>query len=130
MYMREKANEIKEGLGLMVMEEIKSLIYAVLERLDVQGASVEQLKTDMNRMHEEMVRLEQRIENWEHRLIGIERGVKEIKHEIVSMKQQQQRFDEQLVREEDWQTKIMQALALCSQEQKKELTKLMNKSVG
>lgn len=114
----------------MIMEEIKSLIYAVLERLDVQGASVEQLKKDMNRMHEEMMRLEHRVENWEHRWLGIEQDVKEIKQQIVSMNQRQQKLDEQLVREEDWQSKIMQALALCSQEQKKELSKLMNKSVG
>ncbi|MRG27301.1 MULTISPECIES: hypothetical protein [Laceyella] len=114
----------------MVMEEIKSLIYAVLERLDVQGASVEQLKTDMNRMHEDMVRLEQRLEKWERHWVGLEKDMKEIKQEIASMRHRQQTFDEQLAREEEWQSKIMQALALCSPEQKKELSKLMDKSVG
>jgi hypothetical protein len=112
------------------VDEVKSLLYAIMERLDVQGANIEQLRADVAKMGENLSRIEARVERMEQRLGGMSGEVTEIKEETAQLKQTQQRFDEQLHKEEDWQAQIMQALSLCSQEREKELKKITAKNVG
>ncbi|MGA9174747.1 MAG: hypothetical protein WBZ33_12325 [Thermoactinomyces sp.] len=112
------------------MDEVKSLLYAIMERLDLQSANIEQMKADLSKMGESLLRMEARVEQMAQQWEETHGVVTEIQTEIVSLKQTQERFDEQLLKEEDWQKQIMQALSLTSGEREKQLKKGINKSAG
>ncbi|MBA4542842.1 MULTISPECIES: hypothetical protein [Thermoactinomyces] len=112
------------------MDEVKSLLHAIMERLDVQSANIEQMKADLAKLSEGLLRVETRVEELSRQWSETSETVEGIQKEIISLKQTQKRFDEQLLKEEDWQKQIMQALSLTSGEREKTLKKGVNKSAG
>lgn len=112
------------------MEEMKSLLHAVIERLDVQSANIEQIKTDVSKMQTRLEQMEKKMEQMESHMGGIKQVVGTMKEEWVFFQRFKDRLDLALVQEEDWQTQITQALALCSQEKKDALKNIIDKHVG
>ncbi|MGA8941327.1 MAG: hypothetical protein WB502_01215 [Thermoactinomyces sp.] len=112
------------------MEEMKSLLHAVMERLDVQSANIEQIRTDVSKMQTRLEQMEKKMEQIESHVGGINQVVGTMQEEWVFFQRFKDRLDQALVQEEDWQAQITQALALCSQEKKDALKKFIDKHVG
>ena len=64
------------------MDEMKALLNAILERLDVQGAKIDNLQTDVNRLHGRMSALEDRMDKLENRMDELENRMDKLENRM------------------------------------------------
>lgn len=112
------------------MEELQSLLHAVIERIDMQSASIEQLKTDVSNIKKDLEKVEQKVVQIESHVNGMKQMVGTMKEELSCIDRSKDRLDQVLIEEEDWQEQITQALALCSKEKKNQLKNIIDQHVG
>jgi predicted nucleotide-binding protein (sugar kinase/HSP70/actin superfamily) len=112
------------------MEELQSLLHAVMERMDMQSASIEQIKTDISDLKKNLNKVEQKVDRIESHVNGMKQMVGIIKEELSSIDRSKERLDQVLMEEENWQEQITQALALCSKEKKNQLKNIIDQHVG
>ena len=67
------------------MDEMKALLNAILERLDVQGAKIDNLQTDVNRLHGRMSALEDRMDKLENRMDELENRMDKLENRIDAL---------------------------------------------
>lgn len=80
------------------MDEIKVLLHAILERLDVQGAHIEQMKLDIARLQGDIKQIKEDIAMLKEDVAMLKEDVAVLKRDVAALKEGQVRQEKILER--------------------------------
>ncbi|ATA60929.1 hypothetical protein GS458_2491 [Geobacillus stearothermophilus] len=100
--------------------ELRALLNAVLERLDVQGAYIEQMRMDIVKLQGSVKQLEDKVDRLQSDVDAMKKDMDAMKKDMLGVKKDVAALKEGQVRQE----KIMERLAIRSIEQEAEIDEL------
>ncbi|NNV06091.1 hypothetical protein [Geobacillus sp. C56-T2] len=101
-------------------DELRALLNAVLERLDVRGAYIEQMRIDIVKLQGSVKQLEDKVDRLQRDVDAMKKDMEAMKKDMVGVKKDVAALKEGQVRQE----KMMERLVIRSIEQEAEIDEL------